>query len=73
MQLWIEQGSRPVPIRVAIEYLSESGTPQFKATFTNWTLSSSTPNESFDFSPPPDAERLLARTIANTADDEGGK
>ncbi len=72
-QVWIEKGSRPVPRRVSIEFLDAPGTPQYKANLTNWKLGASTPDESFVFQPPPDAERLIVRTSAESSAAEGGK
>jgi hypothetical protein len=72
-QLWIEQGSRPVPIRVSIEFLDEPGAPQFKADFTKWTLGVSAPDESFVFLPPPNAEQLVVRATADSTTSEGGQ
>jgi hypothetical protein len=72
-QLWIEQGSRPVPIRVAIEFLQEPGAPQFRADFTKWSLGVSIPDESFAFRPPPNAEKLVVRTAPDAPIREGGR
>lgn len=38
-QVWIAQGSEPLPRRIVITYKDEHGQPQFWADFSNWNLS----------------------------------
>jgi hypothetical protein len=37
-QVWIAQGSEPLPRRIVITYKDENGQPQFRADFSNWNL-----------------------------------
>jgi len=37
-QLWLEQGERPLPRRMVIEFVAAEGQPEYMATFASWTL-----------------------------------
>jgi hypothetical protein len=72
MQLWIAQGSQPLPCRLVITYNAAEGQPQFWAQFSDWNLSPDVPDAQFAFTPPEGATRIAfaARKPAPTV---GGK
>lgn len=59
LQIWVGPGDRPLPQRIVLTYRSESGQPQFRADFINWTLAPETDASSFTFVPPKNAEQIL--------------
>ena len=58
VQMWVEEGDRPLPFRIVITYKKAEGSPQFWAQFLNWDLSVETPDSLFAYSPPEDAELI---------------
>ena len=62
VQIWIEDGERPLPCRLVISYKREEGSPQFWAQFHDWDLSPKTPDSLFEYTPPEGAERLALQT-----------
>jgi hypothetical protein len=62
VQIWIEDGERPLPCRLVITYKQEEGSPQFWAQFHDWDLSPKTPDRLFEYEPPEGAERLALQT-----------
>lgn len=71
IQVWIEQGERPLPVRMVITYSADEGTPQFWAQFLRWDLGVEAPDELFTYVPPEGAERLdfLAGPAASVAEE----
>ncbi len=57
-QIWIEQGERPLPVRLVITYKQRDGSPQFWAQWTHWDLVPDARDELFEYAPPEGAERL---------------
>jgi hypothetical protein len=62
VQIWIEDGERPLPCRLVITHKREEGSPQFWAQFDSWDLSPKTPDSLFEYTPPEGAERLSLQT-----------
>jgi hypothetical protein len=62
VQIWIEDGERPLPCRLVITHKQEEGSPQFWAQFHDWDLSPKTPDSLFEYTPPEGAERLALQT-----------
>jgi len=58
LQVWIEDGDRPLPCSLVITHKHEPGSPQFWARFVDWDLSPRAKDRDFEFSPPEGAERL---------------
>ena len=58
VQLWIEEGDRPLVARVVITHKHDEGNPQFRATLRDWDLTLETPDELFSFEPKEGSERL---------------
>jgi len=56
-QIWIEQGSRPLPRRLVITSVDEPQKPQYLATLM-WDLTANTDDANFNFSPPQDAKQI---------------
>jgi hypothetical protein len=57
-QVWVAQGSEPLPRRVVITYKHEAGQPQFWADLSNWNLSPEVSDALFTFTPPAGADRI---------------
>jgi len=57
-QLWIEDGDRPLPLRLVLTYRKEKGQPQFRAQFSNWNLSPEAPSSLFEFVPPSGVQQI---------------
>ena len=51
-QVWIAQGSEPLPRRIVITYKDEHGQPQFWADLSNWNLAPDVFDALFAFTPP---------------------
>ncbi len=62
VQMWVEQGERPLPARIVLTHKLEEGRPQFRA-LLEWELDPETPDSLFAYSPPEGAERLTVRAI----------
>jgi len=56
-QLWVEQGARPLPRKLAITTRHEVGEPQFTVVL-EWNLEPDIDAGTFAFSPPPGARRI---------------
>jgi hypothetical protein len=57
-QVWVAQGSEPLPRRIVITYKEEAGQPQFWADLSNWNLAPEVSDALFTFTPPAGAERI---------------
>jgi hypothetical protein len=57
-QVWVAQGSEPLPRRIVITYKDETGQPQFWADLSNWNLAPEVPDALFTFTPPDGANRI---------------
>jgi hypothetical protein len=57
-QVWVAQGSEPLPRRVVITYKGEPGQPQFWADLFNWSLAPDISEALFTFTPPDGADRI---------------
>jgi hypothetical protein len=60
-QVWIAQGSEPLPRRIVITYKDEHGQPQFWADLSNWNLAPDVSDALFAFTPPNGAERATPK------------
>ena len=63
VQLWIEEGDRPLIARIVITHKLDEGNPQFRATLHDWDLAPETPETLFYFEPEEGKERLLVESI----------
>jgi hypothetical protein len=70
-QVWVAQGEQPLPRRIVITYISETGQPQFWADLSDWNLAPEISDALFAFTPPNGAERIRflaeVRNIATKA------
>ena len=57
-QVWVAQGSQPLPRRIVITYKDEPGQPQFWADLSNWDLAPEVSDALFTFTPPDGADRI---------------
>ena len=75
-QVWVAQGSEPLPRRIVITYKDEKGQPQFWADLSNWNLAPDVSDALFAFTPPDGAERIQflaeVRNAAATATPKKG-
>ena len=77
-QVWVAQGSEPLPRRVVITYKDEAGQPQFWADLSNWNLSPELSDALFTFTPPVGADRIqflaeVGKAAVPTAAKKGGE
>jgi hypothetical protein len=73
VQLWIADGERPLPLRIVMTYVDQPGQPQFRAQFLDWKTEPPGATDTFHFSPPPDARRIVFAVQVPAADDHGAK
>jgi len=66
-QVWVAQGSKPLPRRIVITYKDETGQPQFWADLSNWNLAPEVPDALFTFTPPNGADRIQFLTEVGNA------
>ena len=71
-QVWVAQGSEPLPRRVVITYKDETGQPQFWADLSNWNLAPEVSDALFTFTPPNGADRIQFLTEAGNATSKKG-
>jgi hypothetical protein len=67
IQLWVEQGAKPLPRRVSITYEQEPGQPQFRARLAKWDVAPRSTDPVFTFTPPRGAERIAFNSVAGLA------
>jgi hypothetical protein len=75
VQLWIEEGDRPLVARVVITHKHDNGNPQFRATLRDWNLTLETPDAFFHFEPNEGSERLIVGSFPTpeTPGEPGGE
>jgi hypothetical protein len=61
-QLWIEDGAKPLPRRLAVTYKKVPGSPRVLALMSDWNLSPTIPADAFTFTPPAGATKVEWRT-----------
>jgi hypothetical protein len=59
VQLWIADGDRPLPLRIVLTYVDQPGQPQFRAQFLDWKTEPPGGTDTFRFTPPPDARKIV--------------
>jgi hypothetical protein len=57
-QVWVAQGDQPLPRRIVITYIGETGQPQFWADLSEWNLAPEISDALFSFTPANGAERI---------------
>ncbi len=57
-QVWIENGAKPLPRRIAVTYKKVAGTPRVVTSLSDWNLSPTIPAGQYVFKPPPGAKKV---------------
>ncbi|MGZ3422372.1 MAG: DUF2092 domain-containing protein [Polyangiales bacterium] len=57
-ELWVEEGSRPLPRKYVITSKKIEGSPKYSVTLSHWKLVADLPDETFTFTPPKDARKI---------------
>jgi hypothetical protein len=75
VQLWIEEGDRPLVARIVLTHKHDKGNPQFRATLRDWDLMLETPDALFSFEPKEGSERLVVGSFVTpeTPGETGGE
>ena len=55
-QIWVDAGPMALPRKLVITYHRSPGQPQYRATFSGWSLSPELPDVMFEFQPPDGAK-----------------
>jgi hypothetical protein len=61
-QLWIEDGPKPLPLRLSVNYKKAPGSPRILVLLSDWNLSPTIPASEFTFTPPAGATKVEWRT-----------
>jgi hypothetical protein len=61
-QVWIEEGAKPLPRRMAVTYKRVPGAPRVLVALSDWNLSPTIPAGEFTFTPPPGATKVDWKT-----------
>jgi len=65
-QIWIEEGSRPLPRKLLITYKNEPGSPQYTAILSGWDLQPRLSNSFAEFHPPIGSDEIQFLKTTNT-------
>lgn len=57
-QVWIAEGSKPLPLRVVLTYKNADGQPQFRAQLSDWNFGPKLGDADFTFTPPEGAKKI---------------
>lgn len=57
-QIWIQEGSQPLPRKLVITTKEMDSQPQFSVVMTKWNLDPKLTDRTFEFSPPKDAKKV---------------
>ena len=69
VQLWIEEGDRPLLCGLSITHLQELGSPQFRARFEDWNVDADVSDARFSFQPAKGARRIPVRKVVSTGEE----
>lgn len=58
-QVWIAEGGQPLPLRIVLSYREAEGHPRFWADFSHWNFAPRIEADTFVFSPPEGAEKIM--------------
>jgi hypothetical protein len=61
-QVWVENGAKPLPRRIAVTYTKAPGAPRVMAALSDWNLAPALPAGEFVFTPPADAKKVAWKT-----------
>ena len=62
-QVWIMEGDRPLPVRLAITDKAVKGSPRFMVSLTDWDTAPQFEAATFTFTPPEDAKRITVAEV----------
>lgn len=57
-QVWVENGAKPLPRRIAVTYKKAPGAPHVMTALSDWNLAPAIPAGEFVFTPPADAKKV---------------
>lgn len=57
-QIWVQEGERPLPLKLVITSTDVAGGPQFAVVMTQWDLAPKFAEGTFDFTPPKSAKMI---------------
>jgi hypothetical protein len=57
-QLWIAEGTKPLPLRIVITYKLEQGQPRFGADISDWNIGPKFSGDTFQLALPADARKI---------------
>lgn len=57
-QIWIEEGSQPLPLKLVITHKLEPGSPQFVVRLSKWNFKPGLSKNDFNFNPPHGASKI---------------
>lgn len=75
-QLWVKEGSEPLPLKYSITTKWTTGAPQYSVQFSNWNTKPAIAANRFTFTAPKDAIRIEALTVDEMGEPslpQGGK
>ena len=61
-QVWVENGAKPFPRRIAVTYKKAPGAPRVMTALSDWNLAPAIPAGEFVFTPPADAKKVAWKT-----------
>ncbi len=62
-QVWVEEGAKPLPRRIAVTYKKIQGAPRVVTSLSDWNLSPAIAAREFTFSPPAGARKVDWKTV----------
>ena len=57
-QVWIAEGTQPLPLQIVLNYKTAEGQPEFRAQFSDWNLAPKVQDSQFAFTPPEGARKI---------------
>jgi hypothetical protein len=66
-QIWIQEGSEPLPRKLVITSRDVLNAPQFTVEMTRWDLAPEFSTQTFTFTPPEDAQGIDFLPVGNSA------
>ena len=63
-QVWIAEGDKPLPVRLAITDRAVKGAPRYMVTLTEWDTAPQFDPAAFTFTPPEDAKQIAVLSVA---------
>jgi hypothetical protein len=65
-QVWIAEGTQPLPRRIVLTYKNAEGQPEFRAQFSDWNLAPKVQDAQFTFTPPEGARKIAFQAQLST-------